>query len=156
MREPSPEQRRFHEDYAPMALNQVPGQIVEQAWRSHVLHRDLDPTLTTLFSRMTPAVARMRYSQLRPEQLVYAAGRPFTNQHSRMYEAIRVTFANAAEILHMAPPELLLGDPASSVPFAPALAPFGAVHVSVPAVEARADALIYVIGKRLVAHGYAC
>ena len=78
MREPTAEQRRFHEDYAPMPLAEVPGQIVEQAWRSHVLHADLDPTLTTLFSRMTPAVARMRYAQLRPEQLVYAAGRPFT------------------------------------------------------------------------------
>ena len=149
MREPSAEQRRFHEDYAPMPLGEVPGQIVEQAWRSHVLHADLDPTLTKLFSRMTPAVARMRYSELRPEQLVYAVGRPFTNQHSRLYEAVRMTFANAAEILHMAPPELLLGDPSSLVPFAPALAPFGAVHVGTGAVEARADALVYVIGKRL-------
>ncbi len=149
MREPSPEQLRFHEDYGPMPLAQVPGQIVEQAWRSHVLHGDLDPTLTMLFSRMTPAVARMRYSQLRPDQLVYAVGRPFTPTHSRLYEAIRVTFANAAEILHMTPPDLLLGDPGSPVPFAPALAPFGAVHVGVPAVEARADALVYVIGKRL-------
>lgn len=149
MREPSAEQRRFHEDYAPMPLAEVPGQIVEQAWRSHVLHADLDPTLTTLFSRMTPAVARMRHGQLRPEQLVYAVGRPFTMQHSRLYEAVRMTFANAAEILHMAPPELLLGDPSSPVPFAPALAPFGAVHVGVQAVEARADALVYVIGKRL-------
>ena len=132
-----------------MPLAEIPGQIVEQAWHSHVLHADLDPTLTTLFSRMTPAVARMRYSQLRPEQLVYAAGRPFTNQHSRMYEAIRITFANAAEILHMAAPELLLGDPGSPIPFAPALAPFGAVHVSAPAVEARGESLIYIVGKRL-------
>jgi len=149
MREPSTEQKQFHEDYAPMPLAEIPGQIVEQAWHSHVLHADLDPTLTTLFSRMTPAVARMRYSQLRPEQLVYAAGRPFTNQHSRMYEAIRITFANAAEILHMAAPELLLGDPGSPIPFAPALAPFGAVHVSAPAVEARGESLIYIVGKRL-------
>jgi tetratricopeptide (TPR) repeat protein len=149
MREPSAEQRRFHEDYAPMSLGEVPGQVVEQAWRSHVLHADLDPTLTTLFSRMTPAVARMRYAQLHPEQLVDAVGRPFTNQHSRLYEPIRRTFTNAAEILHMAVPELLLGDPASRVPFAPALAPFGALHVGTAAVEARADALVYVIGKRL-------
>jgi tetratricopeptide (TPR) repeat protein len=149
LREPSAEQRRFHEDYAPMPLAEVPGQIVEQAWQSHVLHRDLDPTLTQLFSRMTPAVARMRYSQLRPEQLVYAAGRPFTNAHSRLYEAIRITFANAAEILHMSPPELLLGDPGSIIPFAPAFSPFGAIHVSAPAVDARADSLVYVIGKRL-------
>jgi tetratricopeptide (TPR) repeat protein len=149
MREPSAEQRRFHEDYAPMPLAEIPGQIVEQAWSSHVLHADLDPTLTTLFSRMTPAVARMRYAQLRPEQLAYAAGRPFTNQHSRMYEAIRITFANAAEILHMTVPELLLGDPGSPIPFAPSLAPFGAIHVSAPAVEARGESLIYIVGKRL-------
>ncbi len=148
-REPTEEQRQFHEDYGPMLLNQVPGQIVEQAWRSHVLHADLDPTLTSLFARITPAVARMRYSQLRPDQLVYAQGQPFTPAHSRLYEAIRMTFANAAEILHMAPPNLLLGDPGSPFPFAPALAPFGAVHVGVPAVEARSESLIYVIGKRL-------
>ncbi len=80
---------------------------------------------------------------------MYAAGRPFTSAHSRLYEAVRITFANAAEILHMTPPELLLGDPSAPVPFAPAFAPFGAVHVGVPAVEARADALVYVIGKRL-------
>ncbi|MEA2753545.1 MAG: hypothetical protein QOI41_7688, partial [Myxococcales bacterium] len=149
MREPSGEQKRFHEDYAPMPLAEIPGQIVEQAWQSHVLHTDLDRTLTTLFARMTPAVARMRYAQLRPEQLMHAAGRPFTNQHSRLYEAIRITFANASEILHMKAPELLLGDPSSPVPFAPALAPFGAVNVAVPAAEARGDCLIYVVGKRL-------
>lgn len=49
----------------------------------------------------------------------------------------------------MPPPELLLGDPSTAVPFAPALAPFGAVHVGVPALEARADNLVYVVGKRL-------
>ena len=149
LREPTPEQQRFHEDYAPMHLGEIPGQIVEQAWRSHVLHHDLDPTLTKLFALMTPAVARMRYSQLRPDQLVYAAGRPFTPAHSRMYETIRTTVANAAEILHLPPPDLLLGDPGSPVPFAPALAPYGAVHVAVPAVEARAESLVYVVGKRV-------
>lgn len=149
LREPTAEQQRFHEDYGPMPLGEIPGQIVEQAWRSHVLHHELDPTLTSLFALMTPAVARMRYSQLRPDQLVYAAGRPFTPAHSRMYEAIRQTVANAAEILHLPPPDLLLGDPGSPIPFAPALAPYGAVHVAVPAVEARAESLVYVVGKRV-------
>ncbi|MBX3190101.1 MAG: tetratricopeptide repeat protein [Labilithrix sp.] len=149
MREPTPEQHRFHDDYAPMPLHEIPGQIVEQAWRSHVLHADLDRALTSLFAVMTPAVARMRYAQLRPDQLVYAAGRPFTPAHSRLYEPVRQTFANAAEILHMAPPDLLLGDPSSPVPFAPALAPYGSILVGVPAVEARAEALVYVVGKRL-------
>jgi tetratricopeptide (TPR) repeat protein len=140
------EQRQFLEDYPPMPLNEVPGQLVEPAWYSHILHADLDRTLTSLFALMTPAVARMRHAQLRPEQRV---GRPFTPNHSRLYEAVRQTFANAAEILAMRPPELLLGDPSSPVPFAPALAPFGAVLVGSAAVEARAESLTYVVGKRL-------
>jgi hypothetical protein len=149
LREPTPEQARFHADYAPVPLGEVPGQIVEKAWSSHLLSAELDPSLTALFARMIPAVARMRYAALRPDQVVYAVGRPFTPQHSRLYEAVRTTFVHAAEILHMAPPELLAGEPSAAAPFTAALAPFGAVHVSAGAVEARADALVYVIAKRL-------
>jgi tetratricopeptide (TPR) repeat protein len=144
--EPTEEQRRFHEDYAPMPLDGVPGQIVEQAWRSHVFHADLDPTLTNVFALMTPAVARLRYGQLRPELRV---GRPFTANHSRMYDEIRTTFDNAAEILAVASPELLLGDLKSIAPFAPALAPFGALLVCGPAVEAIASGLVFLVGKSL-------
>jgi len=148
-RELTEEQARFHADYPPAPLSEVPGQIVEQAWRSHILHADLDPRLTNLFALMTPAVARMRYAQLRPDQLVFAAGRPFTGAHSRACELIRTTFANAAEILHMQTPELLLGDPSAPMPFAPALAPYGAILVAVPAAEARVESIVYVVGKRL-------
>jgi tetratricopeptide (TPR) repeat protein len=144
--EPTPEQRRFHEDYAPMPLDGVPGQIVEQAWSSHLIHGDLDPALTGIFALVTPVVARMRWDQLRPEQRV---GRPFTPKHSRMHDIIRTTFDNAAEILSIAAPELLFGDPNGVTPFAPALAPFGAVLVSGPAIEAQADSLVYLVGKRL-------
>jgi tetratricopeptide (TPR) repeat protein len=146
LRDPTIDQRRFHEDYAPMPLDRVPGQIVEQAWRSHVFHADLDPALTSLFALMTPAVARMRFSQLRPEQRV---GRPFTPTHSRMHDTIRAAFNNAAEILSVAPPELLLAEPKSPVPFSPALAPFGSIMVCVPQVEPQAGALTYLVGKRL-------
>jgi tetratricopeptide (TPR) repeat protein len=146
LREPTPEQRRFHEDYAPMPLDRVPGQIVEQAWQSHVFHADLEAALTNLFALMTPAVARLRFGQLRPEQRV---GRPFTPTHSRMHDAIRMTFDNAAEILAVTAPELLLGDPKAPWPFAPALAPFGSISVAVPQVEAQSSSLIYLVGKRL-------
>jgi tetratricopeptide (TPR) repeat protein len=146
MREPTAEQRRFHEDYAPMPLDRVPGQIVEMAWRSHIFHADLEPALTSLFALMTPAVARLRFSQLRPEQRV---GRPFTPTHSRMHDTIRLTFTNAAEILNVPAPELLLGDPKGNTPFSPALAPFGSILVCVPQVEAQARSLVYMVGKRL-------
>lgn len=146
LREPSSEQRRFHEDYAPMGLDRVPGQIVEQAWQSHVFHADLEEALTNLFAMMTPAVARLRFGQLRPEQRV---GRPFTPTHSRMHDAIRKGFDNAAEILALTAPELLLGDPKSPFAFTPALAPFGSISVAVPQVEAQSSSLIYLVGKRL-------
>jgi tetratricopeptide (TPR) repeat protein len=146
MTDPTPEQLRFHEDYAPVPLDEIPGQIVEQAWSSHVFHADLHVGLTNLYALMTPAVARLRFSQLRPEQRV---GRPFTPNQSRMHDLIRATFANAAEILAFDPPDLLLGDPASKTPFKPALAPFGAILVSTPQVEHRPSSLVYLIGKRL-------
>jgi len=146
LRDPTDEQRRFHEDYAPMPLDRVPGQIVEQAWRSHVFHADLELALTDIFSILTPAVARMRWNQLRPEQRV---GRPFTSNHSRMHDLIRATFNNAAEILAVPAPELLLGDLGATAPFLPALAPYGALLVCGPAVEAQSSSLVYLAGKRL-------
>jgi len=144
--EPTAEQLRFHEDYAPVPLDQIPGQIVEQAWRSHVFHADMDPALTSLYALMTPAVARLRFSQLRPEHRV---GRPFTVNQSRMHDLIRATFANAAEILAIDPPELLLGEANARSAFTPALAPFGAILVSPPKAEQRPSSLVYLVGKRL-------
>lgn len=146
LRELSGEQRRFHEDYAPTALDQVPGQIVEQAWRSHVFHAELDPAMTRLLALLTPIVVQMRHAQLRPEQRV---GRPFTPAHSRMHDVIRATFANAAEILSMSAPELMLGETAAGAAITPAIISYGALLVSAPALEAQAASLAYLAGKRL-------
>ena len=146
LREPTAEQRRFHEDYAPMPLDGVPGQIVEQAWRSHVFHTDLDRSLTNIFAQLTPVVAQMRWQQLRAEHRVH---RPFTPNHSRLYDLVRGTLDNAAEILAVNAPELLLGDPKGPAPFTPALAPFGSLLVCPPAVESQASSLVYLVGKRL-------
>ncbi len=146
LQEPSAEQRRFLEDYAPMALDTVPGQIVEQAWTSHVLHETLDPTLTELFALITPVVARMRWAQQRPELRV---GRPFTPKHSRMHDVVRATFENAAEILALPTPDLLLGDGSARAPFSLALGPYGAVLVAAPEMEAQAPAVAYLVGKCL-------
>ena len=146
LRELSPEQARFFSDYAPMPLSEIPGQLVEDAWHSHVLHADLDPTLTRLFGLVTPAIARFRASQLRPEQRIAA---PFTPAHSRLHEAVRTAFSDASEILCTAAPELLLGEPGSEGPFAPAIAPLGAIFVSPSRLEEREESLVYLIGKRL-------
>lgn len=144
------EQAEFHADYAPMPLADIPGQVLEEAWRSHLLHEDLDPTLTAIFGYMTPAVARMRHAQVQREQLGHV-GRPLTPKHTRMAESVRRAFADAAEILGLPVPELLLGESHGVLPFSPALAPYGALYVSPAAVEASEDCLVYLVGKRLAA-----
>jgi len=88
----------------------------------------------------------MRFGQLRPEQRV---ARPFTPNHSRMHQAVREPFDNASEILAVDAPELLVADLNSIHPFAPALAPFGAVLVCGPAIEAQSVSLVYLVGKKL-------
>ena len=143
---PNADQRRFHEDYAPMPLDRVPGQIVEQAWKSHIFHADLDVALTNILAILTPAVARMRFGQLRPEQRV---GRPFTPNHSRLHQQVRDGFDNASEILAVDSPELLVADLNSIHPFAPALAPYGGVLVCGPAIEAQSVSLHFLVGKKL-------
>lgn len=149
LRELTEDERIFLLDYPPTELSQVPGQIVEQAWQTHVFHPQLDRTLSSLFALMTPAVARMRHAQLRPDQMMAAVGRPFTPAHSMFFEPIRAAFANSAEILGMRAPDLLLGDGTSLSPFTPALAPFGALLVNPTAVESRADAIVFIAAKRL-------
>ena len=129
-----------------MPLDRVPGQIVEQAWRSHIFHSEMDPALTNILALLTPAVARMRFGQLRPEQRV---GRPFTPTHSRLAAQIKETFDNASEILAVESPELLAADLNSVHPFSPALAPFGSVLVCGPAIEAQSVSIVYLVGKKL-------
>lgn len=146
LREPLPEQRRFHEDYPPMALDRVPGQIVEHAWRSHIFHEGLDPALTKLFALLTPAVVHLRYSELRPEHRI---GRPFTAAHSRIHGQIHAAFDNASEILSVRAPELLLGDLKAVAPFEPALGPYGSLLVCSQAVEAQSSSLVYIVGTQL-------
>jgi hypothetical protein len=95
---------------------------------------------------MTPAVARMRHASLPQNQ---ATSRPFTPAHSRLYDMIRTTFGNAAEILGIPNPELLLGDPSAPIAFGATFVPFGGVLVAPQTVEGRADTLVYMAGKRL-------
>lgn len=142
----TPEQRQFHGDYPPKPVSDFTDRITEDAWHSHLLHPDLDASLTRLFAWLTPVVARVRFMDLSPE---LAARRPFTPNHTALYDLVRATFENGAEILGVPVPELVLGDPSNPMPFTPALVPFGAVQISIPALEARPDCLSFLVGKRL-------
>lgn len=149
MQELTPEQAQFHGDYPPYRLSDIPGRITEEAWRSHLLG-GLDPLLTGIFAWMTPAVARARHAMMPPEQIVLTVGRPLTQAHTHLAEAIRTTFRDASEILAIPSPDLLAAPSGSAgPPLAAALSPFGAITVNGPGVEARADTLGFLIGKRL-------
>ncbi len=146
----TPDQAQFHTDYPPFPLGEIPGQITDEAWRSHLLHRELDPVLTRVFSWTLPAVARARHKLLPPHEASLLVGRPFTGSHTPMAQKIRTTFRNASEVLGIPSPDLLAAPPSTTgQPLAPALSPFGAIYVNGPLVEARADLLTYLIGKRL-------
>ncbi len=142
----SPEQRQFHADYSPMPLDSVPGQLISAAWASHVFHPELDATLTKIFALVTPVFARMRFAQLPPEA---RHPKPLKPEHSKIHDILRATLTNVAEILSLRAPALLVGDPTDSVPFSPALSPYGALFVSVPVLESHASSLVYLAGKTL-------
>ncbi|HVJ88365.1 MAG TPA: hypothetical protein VM580_01075, partial [Labilithrix sp.] len=146
LRELTAEQRRFQDDYRPMPLDRVPGQIGEEAWRSHIFHQELDFKLTNVLALLMPALTRVRQAQVLPEQ---RAGLPFSPSHSWMHQGILAVFANAAEILGVATPELLVGDVRSPLPFAPSSAWLGAIVVAAPAIERQATSLTFLVGKSL-------
>jgi tetratricopeptide (TPR) repeat protein len=148
MRPLTAEQLRFHDEYGPgytgASRPRASGVLSASAWSQHVLHADLDRTLTTLLASLTPAVARLRQNQVHPDTI-----KRFSALDSALFETIRTTFQDAASVLQMSAPELLVGDARASVPFVAAFVPFGALYVNAKAIDARADTLPYIVGKRM-------
>jgi tetratricopeptide (TPR) repeat protein len=143
----SEEKARFYTDYPPPVLAQVPGTLAASAWRSHLLHGELDAALTTIFAIVTPIVIRSRVAAVPFQQLRRSLGEPLRANGALATEVID-TVADACEILGFAPPSLH-GKKGQTVPLA--LAPSkNAMYVSIEACEALStEALSFVIGKRL-------
>lgn len=90
---------KYYHDYPPIELAQFPGTLTEDAWRTHLLHPELDPSLTALLSWLAPPVVR---AANRPPQ-----EGPLSPHHGPNAAAVIDIFANAGEILNLAPPQLL-------------------------------------------------
>ena len=143
------EQRKFHDDYPPVALSYVPGMITPEAWRSHVFHKKLDPTLTTIFAVMGQATARARAAMVPPAQRATAYGEPMRPDHSYNAGALLEAVSHAAMILSVPVPSLFArrGPPQ----------PLAIVPSGVPALVSSCDALdtlshealSFLVGKRL-------
>ena len=141
------EQARFYADFPPPPLAQIPGTLTPYAWRSHIVHPDLDAALTKIFALVTPIVLRARIAMVPFQQLRRSLGEPLREESAIAHEVIGA-IADGAEIVAMPPPTLHARDPQEApLMLAPAKS---AVFVSLGRCEALpSDALAFVVGKRL-------
>ena len=145
----STEQRKFHDDYPPVALSYVPGMITPVAWRSHILHKELDPTLTAIFSVMAQATARARAAMIPPAQRATAFGEPMRPDHSYNAGALLDAVTHAAAILSVPVPSVFArrGPPQ---PLAIAASSVPALVSSCEALDSMShEAIAFLVGKRL-------
>jgi tetratricopeptide (TPR) repeat protein len=144
-----PDQKKFHDDYPPPALGYVPGQIPESAWASHILHPELDPTLTAIFGVMAAAVTRLKFGQISAAQRPQILGEPMRPDHSYNASALLDALRNASDILHVSAPSVFArkGPPA---PLVVAHTPTPTLVSSVDALDTVSrEALAFLVGKRL-------
>ena len=142
-----PEMTRFYTDYPPPVLAQIPGTLTPSAWRSHILHGELDQALTAIFAHVTPAVVRSRIAVVPFQQLRSSLGDPLRMNGTIAHE-ILTSVSDACEILGFPTPSL---HPRKGQTVPLTLAPAkNAMFVSLEACEALpTDALAFVVGKRL-------
>ncbi len=95
----------FYTDYPPPVLAHVPGTLASSAWRSHILHGDLDPALTAIFALVTPAVLRARIAVVSAEQLQRSLGEPLQVNDAVSHEVFQ-SVSDACEILGFPTPAL--------------------------------------------------
>jgi tetratricopeptide (TPR) repeat protein len=140
----SGEQLSYYEDYPPVRLDNFPGTLTEDAWKSHVLHPDLDPLMTALVSWLGPVALRLRQSS------TLAQLTPFSASDSPHADVVVSAFENACEILAISKPAICSGRTASREgPFQVSMVPAPKVDVYGPAIEDNLETLVYFIGRTL-------
>jgi hypothetical protein len=145
------EQARFLADYPPYALPNVPGTLCSAAWESHLRHPELDPTLTTIFALMTPAVVRAKLAALPHHEQRALVGHPIEATASDAVRAAVSTLQDASEILGHPPPVACLK--AGPLPYEAGLALVPTIIVSADAVSALTPGMLsFLAGKRLAEH----
>ncbi len=136
----SGEHATYYADYPPYPPATVPGTLTEDAWRSHLLHPELDATLTTLFRHLCPAA-------LRADGRMDGEPIALTAHHSQIADYVHACVADGAEILGLAPPALYAGQLPRA--FTPRMLPAGSVTVSPGPLSATGDALLFEVGLML-------
>jgi hypothetical protein len=151
----SREESRFHADFPPTPLAFVPGTLAHGAWRSHLVHRDLDLSLTGIFALILPAVLRARLAIMTAQntktknggRAPIDLGEPLSETGATSAEVLAAV-ADACEILGLSPPKVYERK-SPPVPLAPTPMP-PAMYASLESCEALTpDVLACVVAKRL-------
>jgi tetratricopeptide (TPR) repeat protein len=143
------EQARFYADFPPTLLSSIPGTLTGVAWRSHVLHGDLDPALTAIFAVVTPAVLRARLAVVQKDWLAKSLGEPLAPEGATATSVLKAV-RNGAEVLGLEKPTLHArkGPP---IPLDVTMVK-SAMFVSLDTCAALTpEALSFVVGKHLAA-----
>ena len=149
MTTPNEEQRRFHQGHGPLAAREVPGTLNGAAWDTHLLHKDLDPVITAILSRITPAVVRAKLGANANRPAEETLGPRVENVQGDLAKLVVRAFYDAGEILGVRPP-LLHVRPKMSTPFASAIWTTPAVLVSLELLAGLPRAaLAFLAGKSI-------
>ncbi len=137
------EEEELYAGYPPFPLDEIPGTLTEEAWQTHLLDKDMDATLTSLFAWATPAEVR-----LLERSSSYLGTRPFDQSMSGAGTSLTAIIENGAEILGMVNPPLYHADNAA-MPLRPAAAPPGAFLVDHERAMAEQETLAFHVGRGL-------
>lgn len=143
------EQKRFHEGHAPLPAREVPGTLNGAAWDTHLMHGDLDPTLTAIFARITPAVVRTKLGANANRPPEEALGPRVDTVPGDLAKFVVRAFYDAGEILGVKPPSLHVRAKMST-PFTSAMWTSPAVLVSLDLLAGLPRAaLAFLAGKAI-------
>ena len=128
--------------HAPITLAEVPGCLAEDAWATHLVHPDLDPTLTEILEIMVRVSRRMgKLGDVGPSFL--------RTSDADSFPTLRALLLNASEVLSMSAPSLVFRKLGGQSALPPGRAPIDALLVDVDAVRWASPVLPYLAGKRL-------
>ena len=143
------EERRSYDDYPPLALKDVPGQLTAGAWRSHLAHPQLDGQLTLILQIIAAGYLRAQVAHVPVASRHAFFGSLFTRDTSRSAGEVVSALKNGAEVLALPPPALYVRRGTEEA-LGLVLAPGNGVYVCPEAVEAVGSGeLPFLIGRRL-------
>jgi golgin subfamily B member 1 len=135
----SGEHLEYYDDYPPYEPDAIAGTITEDAWKSHILHTDLDASLTEVFQHLYEAALRTE-GRADPGQV------PFAAEHAHAYASVEALVRNCSEVLGLTAPSLFAAG--SGPAFQARVSPENALSVA-PEVDQLSESLSFEVALAL-------